>query len=50
MTSAIRRRWKRWRWARQRRSLEAYLFNYAPGPTWSRARKLNDLARVWRRA
>ncbi|MGW4007896.1 hypothetical protein [Streptomyces sp. NPDC004763] len=45
----IRRRLKRWRHARQWRSLEVYAFNLAPVPVWCRIRAWNDAARIWRR-
>ncbi|MET7809821.1 hypothetical protein ABZT26_03040 [Streptomyces sp. NPDC005395] len=45
----LRRHLKRWRHARQWRDLEAYAFNLAPVPVWSRIRTLNDAARIWRR-
>lgn len=46
---AIRRRLKRRRFARTWRKMEAFTYQCAPVPTWSRIRRLNDVAHVWER-
>lgn len=45
----IRRRLKRRRFARTWRKIEAFTYQCAPVPTWSRVRRLNDVAHVWER-
>lgn len=45
----LRRRLKRWRFAREWRGCEAFTFQCAPVPTWSRVRRMNDLSGVWLR-
>lgn len=46
---STRRRLKRRRFARTWRKNEAFAYQCAPVPTWSRIRRLNDVARVWER-
>lgn len=46
---ALKVRVKRWRWARQQRNIEASAYQCAPAPTWSRIRRMNDIAGVWHR-
>lgn len=45
----VRRRLKRWRFARQWRKVEAFAYQCAPVPTWSRIRRMNDVSGVWLR-
>jgi hypothetical protein len=45
----LRRRLKRRRFARTWRKMEAFTYQCAPTPTWSRVRRLNDVAHVWER-
>ncbi|MGX1513983.1 hypothetical protein [Streptomyces collinus] len=49
LAHGIRRRLKRRRFARTWRKMEAFAFQCAPIPTWSRVRRMNDLAGVWLR-
>ncbi|MGW3971147.1 hypothetical protein ACWEFD_17845 [Streptomyces ardesiacus] len=49
LPTLARRHLKRWRFARTWRRNEAFLFQCAPAPTWSRVRRINDAAHVWRR-
>lgn len=46
---ALRRRLKRRRFARTWRKIEAFTYQCAPVPTWSRVRRLNNVAHVWER-
>lgn len=46
---SARHRLKRWRFARQWRKAEAFAYQCAPVPTWSRVRRMNDLSGVWLR-
>lgn len=47
--SAVRRAWHRWRFKRQRRSLEVDLFNMGGYNAWQRVREENARLGVWRR-
>lgn len=49
LPQSLRRRLKRRRFARQWRKIEAFAYQCAPVPTWSRVRRLNDVAHVWER-
>ncbi len=46
---ALRRRLKRRRFARTWRKIEAFTYQCAPVPTWSRVRRLNNVAHIWER-
>lgn len=46
---SVRRRLKRRQFARQWRKIEAFALECAPAPTWSRIRRLNNIAHVWER-
>lgn len=49
LPTRIRRRLKRRRFARTWRKIEAFTYQCAPVPTWSRVRRLNAVAHVWER-
>lgn len=44
------REWlRRWRWRRQRRNFEVFLFNYGPHTKWASVRDENTRLGVWKR-
>jgi len=45
----MRAAWKRWRFRREQRSWEVYLFNYGTVSGWIRTRDVNSVTGVWRR-
>jgi hypothetical protein len=45
----MKRWWKQWKWARDMRNFEVYVFNFGPIGKWQRVRDLNTLAKVWER-
>lgn len=41
--------WRAWRWRREQRAWEVYLFNYGPLDKWAAVRDANSAAGVWKR-
>lgn len=43
----MRALWKRWRWRREQRDWEVYLFNHGTVNGWHRTKTINSITRVW---